>query len=57
MRIPGVVFLLAVLSPFFSLGAQTNTQSPLPLPTEEQMKAAAAMPFRNSRFAYREACG
>jgi beta-glucosidase len=48
MRIRAVAILLAVLSPFSLAGAQTTAQTPLPPATEEQIKAAAAMPFRNT---------
>ena len=50
MRIKIAVALLAAVSPLFA-GAQisrSNTDQKLPPPTEEQVKAAAAMPFRNS---------
>src|ERR1035437_7820425 len=48
MRIRAVAILHAVLSPFSLAGAQTTAQTPLPPATEDQIKAAAAMPFRNS---------
>jgi beta-glucosidase len=47
MRIHPVAIFIAFLSPFLIAGAQTPVQTPVPPPTDEQIKAAAAMPFRN----------
>jgi beta-glucosidase len=47
MRIHPAAILIAFLSPLLIAGAQTPVQAPVPPPTEEQIKAAAAMPFRN----------
>ena len=47
MRIHPAAILIAFLSPLLIAGAQTPVQPPVPPPTEEQIKAAAAMPFRD----------
>src|SRR6476646_4018831 len=47
MRIYPVIILLSVVSPVFYGLAQTPAQPQFPPPTEEQIRAAAAMPFRD----------
>jgi beta-glucosidase len=47
MRMHSFAVSLAFLLPFLSSAAQAPVQIALPPPTEEQIKAAAAMPFRN----------
>jgi beta-glucosidase len=47
MSMHSALLVAALLSPLLTL-AQQSAQVPTPPPTEEQIKAAAAMPFRNS---------
>jgi beta-glucosidase len=46
MRMHPAILTLAFLLPL-AASAQSSTQAPVPPPTEEQIKAAAAMPFRD----------
>jgi beta-glucosidase len=48
MRMHPSTAILALFLCLVSAEAQTPAQAPLPPPTEEQIRAAAAMPFRNS---------
>ena len=47
MRIHSISIVLALTVNLVSAVAQSPVSTPLPPPTEEQVKAAAAMPFRN----------
>jgi beta-glucosidase len=47
MRFYAAVLALTLILPALSAGAQTPLQARLPPPTEDQIKAAAAMPFRD----------
>jgi beta-glucosidase len=47
MRIYSTAIFLAFAFSFLSIAAQMPVPAPLPPPTEEQIKAAAAMPYRN----------
>jgi beta-glucosidase len=48
MRVYSAAFALTFVLPILSAGAQAPVQAPLPPPTDEQIKAAAGMPFRDS---------
>src|SRR6202046_3472141 len=48
MRVYSAAFALTFILPVLSAGAQAPVQARLPSPTDEQIQAAAGMPFRDS---------
>src|ERR1700722_8066512 len=48
MRFSSPAAFLCLFLPLLQAGAQAPEQTPLPPPTPEQVKAAAAMPYRNA---------